>query len=70
MTSLVKVVKETDDTVTLECTCPICKDRVTIDMPAGAYTKWRTGTCIQNAWPEADLDTRERLISGICPDCW
>jgi hypothetical protein len=39
-------------------------------MPLDAFTEWRAGAFIQQAWPEADAGTRELLISGTHPACW
>ena len=50
--------------------CPSCGDTEDLDLPASQYENWRRGALIQNCFPELSADDRERLVSGMCPECW
>lgn len=56
--------------MTVQTTCPMCKTNCDVAVRQEGYIKWQKGELIQNAMPELDDDTRERLITGICPTCW
>ncbi len=64
MTNMINV------TVDLETYCPFCGKSAIVKVPLDGFIAWRGGTVVQEAFPELDENTRERLISGICPECW
>ena len=49
--------------------CRFCGKEVEVEVPIVGYWKWQEGELIQYAMPEVDMDTREYLISGMCPEC-
>ena len=51
-------------------TCPFCGESEILTLPLEGFLDWRNGTPVQEAFPDLSVDDRERLISGICPDCW
>lgn len=56
---------------TVVTTCPICQNDYELEVPTEGFIKWQLGEeYIQCALPELSAEDRERLISGICPDCW
>lgn len=50
--------------------CPICHQSVTLQLDKEALEAWQSGTLIQKAFPDLDLNTRERMISGYCGPCF
>jgi hypothetical protein len=51
--------------------CPICsKAPDSYVVHIAAYERWRKGDHIQFAFPKLNADQRERLITGICTECW
>lgn len=50
--------------------CGICEQRAVIMMTDEQYTRYNSGTLIQDALPELSVDVREMLITGTCPECW
>ena len=54
----------------VETQCPICGETKALYVPLDGYLKWEQGTLIQDAMPTLSANDRERLITGICPDCW
>ena len=50
--------------------CPHCKKTNTIMVDRRAYSEWRAGKLIQQAFPNLSNDQREILKTGICPKCW
>jgi hypothetical protein len=50
--------------------CLHCNETSTLAVDAGAYRRWKSGTLIQEAFPDMTADDRELLISGIHPACW
>lgn len=53
-----------------ETICPFCGTVHFIDIPLDRLCLWQSGMTAQEAFPDLSADDRERLISGICPDCW
>lgn len=53
-----------------ETICPFCGAVHFIDIPLDRLFLWQSGMKVQDAFPDLSADDRERLISGICPDCW
>lgn len=62
--------EETGST-TVVTTCPCCQRDYTLEVPTEGFIKWQLREeYIQVALPELSDADRERLISGMCPDCW
>jgi len=57
-------------TVNIETRCPFCGKTAIVEVPTDGFIAWQGGATVQRAFPNLDADTRERLISGICPTCW
>lgn len=49
--------------------CRFCHARVRVAVPTTGFYNWQKGALIQNAMPEVSADSREFLISKICPAC-
>ena len=58
------------DVKRVDVQCPFCGDKDVIEVPMDQWNDWTSGTLLQNAMPQLDADTRERLITGICSPCW
>ena len=56
--------------ITFDVPCPFCKKNSHVTTKKASYDKWKSGTLVQHAFPEMSADTRELLLSGICPPCW
>ena len=54
----------------LRTQCPMCKEVYYVTLPLDGYKKWQEGELIQNAFPNMSADNREKLITGICSECW
>ena len=51
--------------------CPFCGKTSEVEINADDYSDYMDGILlVQEAFPYLSPDDRERLISGICPDCW
>ena len=50
--------------------CPIGGEEKTLVVEAAAFDYWKDGAYVQEAFPNMHEDDRERLITGVCPDCW
>lgn len=51
--------------------CPYCGKVTEIEVTDEQYVKYSEGTeLIQRIFPEMNPETREMLITGICPKCW
>ena len=59
-----------NDTVAIETRCPFCGKTAIVEVPTDGFIAWQGGATVQGAFPNLDADTRERLVSGICPTCW
>lgn len=59
-----------NETVAIETSCPFCGKTSVIEVPMDGFIQWVGGALVQDAFPNLDVDIRERLISGICPTCW
>jgi hypothetical protein len=58
-------------TIAVETRCPECAGVKVLALDAAAYVAWRRGeTLIQEAFPRLDPPDRERLVTGVCPECW
>ena len=51
-------------------TCPVCGLKQLLVVDEAAYKAWRSGTYIQDAFPDLNEDQREVLKTGICAPCW
>lgn len=51
-------------------TCPFCRTHRANTYDWEQYKAWRSGTLIQDAFPNSTDDEREFLITGICAKCW
>ena len=51
-------------------TCPFCGEEHIVFVNEDDFNAWQNGELAQNAFPYLTADSREMLISGICPDCW
>lgn len=59
-----------NETVAVETRCPFCGKTAIVEVPTDGFIAWHSGATVQRAFPNLDTDTRERLVSGICPTCW
>ena len=59
-----------NETVAIETRCPFCGKTAIVEVPTDGFIAWQGGATVQRAFPNLDADTRERLVSGICPTCW
>lgn len=59
-----------NETVAIETRCPFCGKTATVEVPVDGFIAWQFGATVQRAFPNLDANTRERLVSGICPTCW
>lgn len=56
--------------ITIEYTCPFCRQDKRADYNTDEFTNWRMlGMSAQEAFPRETATKREILISGICPEC-
>ena len=55
---------------TVNRTCILCSEEVTITTTEEGMTQWYNGEFIQDAMPELTPDEREIMISGICGLCF
>jgi hypothetical protein len=61
--------KMTPYMTTIESTCVFCHKAQEVEVPTTAFMKWQEGALIQKVMPEVSAETREFLISRICPTC-
>jgi len=59
-----------NETVAIETRCPFCGKTAVVEVPTNGFIAWQGGATVQRAFPNLNADTRERLVSGICPTCW
>lgn len=55
--------------VTVLKECPFCHANTSVTLPKDSYTRWKSGSSIQDAWPGGSATERETLISGLCDVC-
>ena len=60
----------TTNLMTIYTTCPFCRAEHEVCVKVKDFEAWKNGELVQNAFPYLSPDTRELLITGICPDCW
>ena len=58
-----------EDSVGVERDCPFCGRTWMCSYPTEKYEKWENGEPIQKAMIAIPRESREFLISGICPEC-
>ena len=59
------------DDVIVTTQCPVCHAYNEMKVNHDALDKFiYHGALIQNVFPDLSPEDRERLITGICPDCW
>jgi len=63
-------VLSTEPNVDVQTTCPDCKRERSVSVPRDGYDRWQRGEYIQRALSGLTDDDRERLLTGICPDCF
>lgn len=67
----VDCVNDDDQTVNIKTTCPCCNNTDIISVGLRSYFDWRIGGKLaQEAFSYLSADDRERLISGLCPNCF
>lgn len=55
----------------LKITCPMHQGEPhTLTVSTDGFDTWTNGAMVQDAFPGLDANDRERLINGICPDCF
>ena len=59
-----------DMTISRVCPTPGCSVVNAVLVNEGDYWKWRRRDKIQDAMPYLTPSERERLITGICDECW
>jgi hypothetical protein len=50
--------------------CPRCGSSVTLKLSVEGAKAYNGGELIQVAFPTMPAADRERLVTGICGDCW
>ncbi len=50
--------------------CPMCGKSAEFTVTAEGYNNYVNGGLVQRCFPELKAEDRERLITGICPECW
>lgn len=50
--------------------CVFCNAEVEVALSATQFKQYMGRELLQNIRPMIDIDTREMLISGICPECF
>ena len=59
-----------EPTVDVPTRCHSCGRDHTLTVPRDGYDRWQRGEYIQRALSGLTDDDRERLLTGICPDCF
>lgn len=63
------VIPFTDDTAYVEMACVFCAEDMYVEVPYQGFLAWLEGELIQNAMPDVDPESREKLISRTCSEC-
>jgi len=58
------------EVVNIYTECPFCGGEKIISVLREDRDKWNGGAFVQDAFPFLNVDDRERLQSGVCPDCF
>ena len=56
--------------ITIATSCPFCHDISLIEVNEDDFNRWEEGEHTQDVFPYLSASDRERLITGICPECW
>ena len=56
--------------ITILVECPICHKTYEVTVPFEGFLAWQAGEKVSDAFADCDPNTREALISGVCPQCW
>lgn len=60
----------TQGSVDIKTKCFYCGSIKILTVNAERYELWKAGMLIQKAFPSLSSDDRERLMTGICTECW
>lgn len=69
-------IEDCDGLVHVSRNCVFCGNYHTVELELSftrfmeRWNKWLHEVTVQDAFPDADEDTREFLISSICPTCF
>ena len=50
--------------------CPFCNTIHEVYVNELDYLDYKDGMTAQEAFPYLSAEDREKLVSGMCPDCW
>lgn len=50
--------------------CSWCYEASHLELDADAYSKWRAGASLAEAFPDFTMGQRELLMTGIHEECW
>lgn len=56
--------------MTITTMCPMCRSIAKITVKGYDYDAFLNGVNISECFPYLSAEDRERLLTGICPDCW
>lgn len=56
--------------ITIATSCPFCHEVSLIEVNEEDFDRWEEGKLVQDAFPYLSASDREKLITGICPECW
>ncbi len=62
--------KMTEELAHISVKCPFCSSSKVLHLSATALREWQAGKLVQEAFANLSADDRERLITGVCPECW
>ena len=73
-----RILEGDENSVVVSNICPFCLKRQTMTFDVGIaefsdrLADWKSGECIQDAFPDEVLSPSERefIKTGICNDCW
>jgi hypothetical protein len=64
------ITEKVEDHVSMVVTCTSCSAPQALSVDAEQWAAWQGGALIHVAMPDLSPESRELLISGICPECW
>jgi len=67
---MASIMTDTNTLIGVTCACPMCGDREVVQIPYHAFVMWQRGALIQDVMPDLSISKRERLMTGMCDDCW
>lgn len=56
--------------VVVRTQCPMCRKFADVSVPRAGLTQMRAGAYVQDAFPSLSSSDREKLMTGICDDCF